>query len=81
MLMSHVCSQLVRRVIMRMDGSCTRMRQRCRQLSLARVEAMAMTCYEAMAATVDGRGMAVRVVPKADPREYHGSLMMFRRTI
>lgn len=55
-------------------------RQRC--LGLRCVEAMAMTCYQAvMAAPAAGRGMTVMMMPEDDPREGHGSLMMLRRAV
>lgn len=60
---------------------------RQRSLRLRRVEAMAaVTCYQAamaapVAATAAGRGVAVMMVPEDDPREGHGSLMMFRGTV
>lgn len=59
-------------------------RQRC--LGLRRVEAMAVTCYQAamaasVTATAAGRGVAMMVMPEDDPREGYGSLMMFRGAI
>ena len=56
--------------------------RRQRRLGLRCVEAMAMTCYQAvMAAPAAGRGMTVMMMPEDDPREGHGSLMMLRGAV
>lgn len=56
--------------------------RRQRRLGLRCVEAMAVTCYQAvMAAPAAGRGMTVMMMPEDDPREGHGSLMMLRRAV
>lgn len=56
--------------------------RRQRRLGLRCVEAMAVTCYQAvMAAPATGRGMTVMMMPEDDPREGHGSLMMLRGAV